>query len=361
LWAAVVGSTAVFLALPGAFAAPQAGKEKQPDGDKPYVYVYDVGDLVAQKSFWTFRPPFGAAVATGQRGENGEGLPHSLLHYLVRDEPKLAGKFLGKNATHRMQLLNGKKLEVVADRKTHEQVETVLEAFRRGLGISVVVESWLYEVDRRVYVRDIEGKLPRHPGNPPVFVDPATEETERKFLEGPKDKVAQKPFYVGRKPLSANEVTLQDHERGEIASWRTAVPYERNPAHVFRKKETAFAFPGFSISLTAAVSFDRRKTRLELTQKVTQLVEWQKVKALQLLPNQDVKDAVFEVPILQESTFSSTFEAFDGWPVVVPVAWQRPGAGGDRQLVLLFTARIRIEEEERAIQKALEEEKAKKK
>jgi RNA polymerase sigma factor (sigma-70 family) len=341
---------------------PPQGKPKQDERPAEQVlsvvYNVDIGDIVAKWSFWdldrvlSIRP-----TNPGGHEGAGEGLTRSLLESLITGNPALARKFVGKDAPYSLQLLNRKQLEVRADRKTHEQVKELVAAFRRSLDLAVVVESWLYEVGREVYEKQIAGKLPRHPGNPPVFVDPATDETERKLLEG---KGGRKGWWFdGLKPLRHNKVTIQDRKQVEFFSWRTAVPYERSPARVFQKKELAIAYPGFSFSMTPAIGSDRRRTHIKLTQKVTQLVEWQKVKAEQLLPNQDTKEVTFEVPVVQDSSLTSTFAALDGWPVVVPVQW-RPGAEGkDRVLVLLFTARILIEEEERQIRKGLEEQKKK--
>jgi RNA polymerase sigma factor (sigma-70 family) len=336
-------------------ARPKDKDERAAD-PMPSVVVYnvDIGDIVAKWTSWDLERVLSLRLTNaGNREDAGDRLVRSLVETLIADNPGLAKKFLGKNAAYRIQLLNGKQLEVRADRKTHEQVKELVAGFRRSLDLAVVVESWLYEVDREVYERHIAGKLARHPGNPPVFVDPATEETERKFFEekGPKGW-----WFDGLKPLKHNKITIQDRTHGQFFSWRTAVPYERSPGRVFQKKELAIAYPGFAFSISPVIGADRRQTRIKVSQKVTRLVEWQRVKAEQLLPNQDTKEVPFEVPVLQEASFTSTFDAFDGWPIVVPVQWHRPGTqGNDRVLVLLFRARILIEEEERQIRKGLEE------
>jgi hypothetical protein len=366
-----LGSAAVFLLLSGAAAADRPGKSA-PAGAKLYSATYDVRDIVAKRTFWDLarwarnagsqRPWQSAAV--------GEGLVRSLLDCLVGDDPKRAGEFLGKQARQRIRLVNGNKLEVHGDKKTHEEVKNVLAAFGRSVDLAVVVECWLYEVDRKVYDQQIVGKWHRRPGSPAIFADPATEETEKKFLGGAVKaddvKADFSPFYKGRKALQRGKVTIQDRERGEIFSRRTAVPYERSPGGgTFVKKgekELACAFPGFSFSMNPVVSHDRRMVHINLTQKVTQLLEWQKTTAHEVLPNQDWKGVVFEVPVLQEASFTSHFTVFDGWPVVARVRWQRPGVkDDDRVLVLLFSARILIEEEERQIQRQQEAEKKNKK
>jgi hypothetical protein len=344
--ACLLGGAALFLAWPGTFLAGQPGKPSD-----LYTVAYDVGDMVAKKTFWDLG---------GQRMDVREGLARSLLQSLAEVSPGMAKQFLGKQSAHSIQLVSGKTLEVHTDKKTHEQVKNLLEAFRRLLDLAVVVECGLYEVDRKVYDQQVAGKLNRLPGNPAVFADPATDEFEKNFLEG--KIVVAKPFYEGMKPLKTSKVTIQDRERGEIFSWRTAVPYERSPDRVFTKKELAFAFPGFSFSMTPVVSSDRRKVHIQLTQKVTQLLEWKKEKALMPLPNQDFKEVEFEVPVLQESSFTGNFTNFDGSGAVAAVQAQKPGAKGDeRVLLLVFSARILIEEEERLIREALEKEKNDKK
>jgi hypothetical protein len=327
-------------------AIPAAGEDKQPSPAKSYAATYDVADVVAKRSYWD---------VGGKRVPVSSGLTQYLLSALIADSPTTADKWLGKKAVWHIQMVNGKKLEVHADKKTHATVKNLLEAMRRSLDLAVIVESHLFEVDRKVYEQQIKGKLHQHPGNPPVFAEPATEEVEKKFLNDPPGK-KEKPFYAGLKPLKTGKVTLQDREHGEIFSWRSAVPFERSPggASVVKKgeKEISFAYPGFSFAISPVVTSDRRATHLKLTQNVTQLLEWQKVNVLELHPNQDLKSVAYEVPVLQESTFTSNFTVFDGWPVVATIQWQTPEAKkNDRVLVLLFTARILIEEEERQIQK----------
>ncbi len=346
---------AVLLLIPCAASADQRAKapaqsdpDKKAPADELYAVTYDVSDIVAKRTFWDLDVP------AGQRQDVLQGLSRSLL----APHPDLAKSFLGKNALHRMQLVNGKALLIHTDKQTHKELKNLVDAFRRWLDVAVEVNCCLFEVDRKTYDQKIAGKLDRHPGTPAVFVEDF-EETEKKILAGKLER-SDPPFYERLKPLKTSKVTIQDREQGRIFSWHTVVAYERNPAHVFHKKETAFVFPGFCFTMSPAVASDRRSTRIKLTQNVTELLDWKKIKALEVQPNQDLKEVSFEVPVLQESSFTSNFVAADGWPVVAAVQWQRPEAK-DKVLVLVFSARIVIEEEERAIQKQLEEEKAKKK
>jgi hypothetical protein len=341
---------ALVLALPCVVRAGQPGKAQARPADAALADVtYDVGDLTAKRGTWATGP-----APTGRAEKAVEGLISGLLRVLLQDNPGLAKKFLGKDAPYRIQAVNGARLQVRADKKTQAQVKDLLDAFRRLQGVAVEVECRLYEITPEVYRKRVAGKLPRLPGEPPVFVDPATDETEQKYLEGAPD---EEPFYAKLKPLKTGKVTLQHRGQGQIFTWHVAVPYEHSPERFFRKPKLAIAYPGFSFSVTAAVGADRRRTHLKLTQKVTQLAGWQKVEARKLMPNDGVRDVVFEVPVLRESSSTSTFTALDGWPVVVPVLWRRTDSPNDaRQLVLVFTARIRIEEEERAIREAEEKE-----
>jgi RNA polymerase sigma factor (sigma-70 family) len=336
--------------------AQTKNQDKRPAEEPPALAVYkvDVSDILAKRSFWDLDRRLGVRPVSAGGGEDvAEGLTRTLLESLIADNPGLAKKFLGKDAPYCLQVLNRKQLEVRADKKTHEQVNELLAAFRRLLDLRVIVESSLFEVDREAYEKLVAGKMPRHPGNPPVFGYPATDEIERQFLAG---KGFHKGWWFdGLKPVKHNKAVIQDREHSEFFSWRTAVPYERSPGRVFQKKELAIAYPGFSFSMTPVVGGDRRRTHITLTQKVTHLVQWQQVKAEQLLANQDTREVTFEVPVLQESSFTSSFSVFDGASVAVPVQWQRGAQAKDRVLVLLFSARILIEEEERAIRKGLEE------
>jgi len=324
--------------------------------EEPTTISYDVGDIAAKKRSWerVRLTRMSGEAMPGQSEDALEGLSRVLLKLLIQDKPARAKKFLGKDAPYRIEISNRGELEIRADRKTHEEVKDLLAALRRSLDVAVVVNCQLYEVDREVYDKQLAGKWPRRPGSPAVFAYPAPDESEQKLIDG---KLEDKPFWAGMKPLKTGKITLPDGVRGEILSWRLAVPYEKNPSRVFKKSEIAIAYPGFSFSITPVVSADRRSTRIKLTQKVADLLEWQKVKARQGLPNQETKDVLFEVPILQESSFTSTFSALDTWPVVAAVQWRKPGAQGkDSQLILVFSATIRIEaeEKERAVQEALE-------
>ena len=341
----LLGSAALVLISSGVGRAAQSGKAPaRPVAAALADVTYDVSDLTAKRA----SRASGTAPAGARRQDEAlVELSGELLQALAQDSPALAKKFVGKDAPFRIQLVNGTRLQVRADKKTQAQVKVLLEVFRRAHDVAVEVVCRLYEINPDVYKKQILAKLPRHPGEPPVFVDPATDETERIYLEGKQDDA---PFYAKLKPLKTSKVTLQSRARGLMFSWRVAVPYERNPARVFCKPELAIAYPGFSFALTPVVSADRRRTHLKLTQKVTQLAGWQKVEAQQQMPNDGLRDVVFEVPIVQESSFTSTFTALDGWPVVVPVQWRRPDVPNNaRQLVVVFSARILIEEEERAV------------
>ena len=65
-----------------------------------------------------------------------------------------------------------------------------------------------------------------------------------------------------------------------------------------------------------------------------------------------------DVPVVQQASFTSNFRALDGQPVVAVVQGQGPGAQtNDKVLLLVFSAKIRIEEEEQAIRDSQRHEK----
>jgi hypothetical protein len=322
-----------------------------PPGKKPtelYSVTYNVTDIVKKKGLWTMDGMDGQP----QPVDSLERVAQAVVGWVA--DVKEGKNLLGKNDPATLQLLQRDKLEIRTDKKTHEQIELLLHAMRNTLDLALVVDCWLFEVDRKAYEQHIAGKMNRHLGNPPVFVYPATDEFEMKFLQGKVDN--KNPFFETLKPLKSRlKATLQNREQGEIFSWRAAVPYK---SYAAGKKEIALVYPGFSFALAGTISSDRRKVQIQLTQKVTQVVEWKKESPKLWLPNQEFQD--WERPILQESSFTSNFTVLDGWPVVAVVQGQKPGTqANDRVLVLLFTPRIRIEEEERAIQKTLADEKKK--
>ena len=287
-------------------------------------------------------------------------------------------KFLGKNAAYTIQIVNQKTLEIRASRAAHSFIADLLAAHRRLLDNAVVVKCNLYEVDRKLYDEQIAGKLHRRPGNPAVFTAPATDAFERQILEGQVKN--EKLFSAGLQPLKSSETTIENGAQVEFFSWRAAVPYKYRPAWerepspgielgpvsrlyvpdydgLSPQPVISLAYPGFSFAMRPVISGDRRKTQIKLTQKITRIAGWKKEKRLvyRLVRNAqyiDSREVELDVPILEEATFTSNFAALDDWPIVAAVQSQRPdGQASDKSLVLVFSARIRIEEEEREILK----------
>jgi hypothetical protein len=364
----MLSSVAVLLTVSAALPVdppapiPDKTDRKKPSEDLVSI-TYDVGDIVAK-----------LGARTGARKSAAiEEVAGTLIDLID------AEKFLGKKPAHTIQLVNQKTLEIRASRDTQDQVADLLAAMRRQLDVAMVVKCRLYEVDRKVYDQQISGKLHRRPGNPAIFAAPATDEFERQFLEG---KVKnEKLFSAGLKPLKSSETTIENGAQVEFFSWRAAVPYKYHPAlerqpkpgiepgPLFRlflpdhdslspQPVISLACPGFSFAMRPVVSADRRKTQIKLTQKVTRIAAWQREKkrVWRLVrnadsPYADSREVDLDVPILEEATLTSNFAAMDDWPIVAAVQSQRPDLqASDKLLVLVFSARIRIEEEERQVQ-----------
>jgi hypothetical protein len=356
--------------LPAAFPADQSAKtsppaktgQNQQDQKTLITVTYDVGDIVAKLS----------ARAGGSKSAAIEDVAGTIVD-LIRPE-----KFLGKKAAYTIQLVNQKTLGIRASRDAHREIADLLAAIRRVHDGAVVVKCNLYEVDRKLYDEQIAGKLHRRPGSPAIFAAPATDDFERQILDGKvKD---EKLFSAGLQPLKSSETTIQNGAEVEFFSWRATVPYKSRPAVerqpspgielgpvsrvLVRDYESlspqpviSLACPGFSFAMRPVVSADARKTQIKLTQKVARIAAWKKEKKLvwRWVRNAhaqypDSMEVYLDVPILEEATFASNFAALDDWPIVAAVQSQRPDVqASDKILVLVFSARIRIEEEEQQI------------
>jgi hypothetical protein len=357
--------------LPAAFPADQSAKtsppaktdQKQQDQKTLITVTYDISDIVAKVATWH---PGGRSAAL-------QRLSASLVEDFADLDPELARKLLGKDAVFSIQLLNEKTLEIRADKKTQKDLADYFSLVRHLLDGAVEVDCRLYEVDRKIVDAEIARKMNRHPGSATVFVRPDTEEFEKELLEKQDGKMKpDEPIRMGTSSLKRSKAVVQNGARGAIFSWRTAVPYEKRPALgnlantrrnftawltfpgvVYGEapgRETAVVFPGFSFDMRPVISSDRRKMQIQLTQHVTQIVAWKKDKLRTWLPNQEMKEIDLEVPVLQESTFTSNISSLDGQPILALVQGQMPRAQArDRVLILAISPIIRIEEEERQI------------
>jgi hypothetical protein len=353
--------------------APAKSERNQQDQKQLVTVTYDVSDILAKVTTWN---PGGPSAAVRR-------LTATLVENFVDFDPKLAAKILGKNAIYSIRLLDEKELEIRADKKTQEALAEYFSTVRRLLDVAVEVQCRLYEVDRKIVDKEIARKMSRHPGSAAVFLFPDTDEFENQLLAKIDGKMKpDEPIRLGVKPLQSRKVTVQNGARGEVFSWRTAVPYEKRPAlgNVANTRRNSLAwltfpgvvyseapereiivvFPGFSFDMRPVISSDRRKMQIQLNQRVTQIVAWKKDKVRTWLPNQELKEIDIEVPVLEERTFTSNIGNLDGSPIMTVVRAQRPGARvTDKVLVLVLIATIRIEEEERALREEQRREKKK--
>jgi hypothetical protein len=244
-----------------------------------------------------------------------------VVEQIVRLDPK---RWQGPEPANTLRELNGTKLEIRTDPAHHAEIATLLTALRRLAEISVVLSSELYEVDRDFAARRVE----------PALGD------GKRVGAGVTDDLAKQSREAGSR-LQTNRVTVLNGREAAVFSRRTAIAYSPPPAAA-AAPASATAFEGFGLRARVAVSADRRSVWLDLSLRVTELIDMSREGVT--VPGSGVQRAV-DVPNLLDRTVSGRVPAGDGQTVVIPVRY--PAAKG-KQLLLLVQPVIRIEEEERA-------------
>ncbi len=290
--------------------------------------TYDISEVVRKRS----RRP------NREKRPVAEQVVNEVLRYLVSFKPLLKKHFFGERAMHQIRVLNRKRLEVLTDKTIHGVIKGYLEAQARLLDLAVVVECSLFEVDRKTFEKVLLKQLPRLPGEPSVFVDPATEKTEEKLRD---QTLNWRALLKNFKPTRTSRVKLENRESGTVFSLRRAIPYTGMIG-------LATAYEGFTVSVVPRVSRDRRSTYLTVTQKVAQLHGWTAKKYIKSITLRKVEEAIVQLPLIRQSSFTSVCEVLDGLPMAIHVPWLRPNVK-DKVLVLALAPQIWIEEEQREL------------
>ncbi len=217
--------------------------------------------------------------------------------------------------------------------------------------IAVIAQAQLYEVDDAFFKKLAQAKR---------LSKQDLEELERQFLglSQPKSPATREDDSLFKllekhKPiLTGKEIMVDNGRQGTLLSWHKVINCLPSPEQVRKgDKVPQKVEEGVSVLVDVRVSWDRRFVRVKFTEKSTELEGIDKVR---VFVGETEKEVVAEVPFLKEATHSQVRYMADGGSFLLPIHY-RPRDSRDKQrlLVLLITARIWIEEEERIIRQGL--------
>ena len=234
-----------------------------------------------------------------------------------------------------MEILNGTRLVVTASPSRQEEVGDLVGALDRLTDVAVVMNARLYEVDREFFTKNVA----------PLFVTKkeATKPSAVVAIDAAllKEITQQKPL------LESEDVKLRPQQVGLFLSRRSAFRYVTGPPGKAGVPSVGSGLSGFSFEVRPHVSPDRRFLRLEITRKVEQLVQIDKIKVLDPATGKDVE---VESPNVRKTSMTGTIDIPDTAPILMVVG-HRPAGKEHEDQVGLMVARplIWIEEEVKEI------------
>jgi hypothetical protein len=306
------------------------GQKQVPTAPKASLYsvTYDVADLVQNPTPWASWPEF-----TGPHsGANPGPIRVIVTTVFAALRPEI---WKGPSETgNSLKVLNGTKLEIVANKEEHGQIAEVLTAFRRLADCAIMIECQLLEVDQAFYKKEIEPKLAKNqPGLGKLGVSPI------------EDALANQLRKQGTL-IASNKKLVPNRKESDFFSLYRAFTYLAKPKSGKDKRFDAFgtAFYGVSFGSEITVSRDRMRIAMKIRQQTTTLRGINKEAAVD---SSTGEESEIEVPNLEESSTLSTIEIEDGKFIVQPVHFQFPTAKKkDAILVMLMQPTIFIQEEE---------------
>jgi hypothetical protein len=290
--------------------------------------VYDVRDLVQQMPL--LLPDWKKQFAELDLNLQPTDGPASLVRILMNgmDMPPWEA----------IQVLNGGRLAVLASPTRHQEVVDMLAVLRRMSDVAVVMNARLYEVDRAFFTRHVAPlfSADKDPEERPVVIP----------IDGPLLKIITQQKCL----LESEDRKLRPHQVAPFLSQQSVVRFAVGP-HPTKKAQTrtGTALAGASFDVRPLVSPDRRYLRLQICQKVVQLVGIDKVKTLDVSTGKEVE---VETPNLRKTSVTGTIQIPDGNPILMPVAYRPPGKESeDKRWLLVARPFIWIEEEVKEIRK----------
>jgi hypothetical protein len=293
-------------------------QQKQARADqknKLYSVTYDVADLVHNPTPW----------ASDSKGHVVKEIVGTIF---VGLRPEIwEGTTESGNA---LKILNGTKIEIVANAEQHGQIVELLTAFRRLADCGVMMECQLFEVNQTFFKNEIEPKLAKdQAGLGKLGMSPIEE------------KLASKLRKQGTL-IASNKKLIPNKKQSDFFSLHRAFTYLAKPKSV--KNAFATALYGITIGGKLTVSSDRRRIAMRIRQEATNM---QGLKKEMWLDPETGEYSDIEVPNLVESSTCQTIEIEDEKFVLQLVHCQFPTAKKkDGILVMLMHPSIYIQEEE---------------
>ncbi len=278
--------------------------------------IYDARDLVRQMLFL-------APELRRQDPELYRGLkPADGAAWLVR----LLTNKVDMQPWETIEVLNGGRLAVLASPTRHRRVDDLMAWVYALSELSVVMNARLYEVDQAFFTKHVA----------PIFL--RDKETDRRPVVIPIDGALFKKIAQQKQILQSENAKLHPDQQALFLSQQSAFRFAAGP-HPTVEGQTLIGtgMAGVTFEVRPLVSSDRRYLRLRISQEVAQLVSIDKTKARDASTGKDVE---VESPNLRRSTVTGTVQIADCAPILMPVTYQPPGAGGADKVWLLMARPI---------------------
>ena len=230
-----------------------------------------------------------------------------------------------------VEILNDSRLVVFASPTRQREVDGLLGALRRIADLFVVMNARLYEVDRAFYTKHVAPLFVRETGDQPQVI--SIDELLFRNISA-----------KGKLLLESEEDRLRPQRQSGFLSRQSMFRFASGPDPTnggTMLMETGLA--GVSFEVQPLVSPDHLYLRLQITQKIADLLGIDKVKRLDIASGKEIE---VESPNVRKTRVSGTVTIPDTGAILMPVA-HPPSGKENADKVWLMVARpyIWIEEE----------------
>jgi hypothetical protein len=305
-----------------------------------FMAEYDVADLLKPEKSVTWHP---------------SNLPDDpvvgLLHHLTSGSPHYWRPTTPGHGT--IHLVNETRLVVDANADQHELVQNALDVLRRVADLAVVMKAKVVEVNQGFFEKHVQPLLKGKTADDDPQGGIAISPEMLKLLNG------QKVISKGQ------DLRIPPGAKVQFLSWFDFFRYRPHPAGISKGlslvepeeaelaagggfRDTLTARHGFTVSVKAKISADRRFLHLVITQNATE------IKALTVFQAQEPAighKVTFEIPKLENRSRSVTLVVGDSQPILVPSVYRPFPDKKDHHWLLVAEPMIYIEEEQELIRK----------
>ena len=280
-----------------------------------YSVSYDVRDIIRQENLL-------ANLKKRSADFYREIEPTDHLGLLVR----LLANYVKLRPWESVEALNGMRLDIVATPVQHDEIDRHLSSLRHNPDL-VVMNARLYEVDKAFYTKHVT----------PLFVrdGETNEQPVVRRIDGPLfKKIAQQKLLVSSDdiPIKPGMVSTFLAKQSMFRFAASPIKDDR-PGRAADRTVTGTGLSGVSLDVKPLISSNRRFLRLEITQKVAQLIGIEKTTELDVATG---KKRDLESPNLRRTSVTGTVQIPEGTPILMPVNYQAPGEKGDDKVWLLL-------------------------